>query len=539
MFLLLPFRHSRTTKNLDFVMEKLSFYENNETFTMLESKLFNKFKLATLRDYSKVTDTINLHISNLEDCPSYDPIIHDDKCNYVKLLSKINDNDITSYPLYKSIEKFTIDNNIRGIAVSLSGGVDSNVLLYILYQMKLKSKLSHLIAIHLDYGNRNVSNIEAIYLMNLCKYLNIPIFIRRIDHMKRSDDLDRTFYEIESKNIRFGLYKYALSQYDSQINCVSLGHHKDDRKETVFMNLMRNKDLLDLFVMSPILVNDGVTIVRPMLENYKDDIYEIAHKYNIMYFKDTTPDESFRGTIRRKIFPSIQSFDQKMLDSLISIGQASNEWRNVIEKIAMEPILNTLKKGKNGFSITFPNKISDLPYVYWSRLFISLFHGQQIRMIKNKNLRMFVEWTQKLEANSGLFRLSNGYIVTYFNLKLYFFRMELFNINNNNPTNILLNESTKMISYINNWKIVIEITEEYIKNPMTYDDLINGIYVYTEPINEFGIFEIKYSLNKKDGTRKLFSKLGKLSEIIPKCSSGLVSMKGNTKYAKIYIINSD
>ena len=68
-----------------------------------------------------------------------------------------------------------------------------------------------------------------------------------------------------------------------------------------------------------------VCILRPMLKHHKSDIFEIAHHNNIIYFKDTTPDWSFRGTMRRKIFPTIENFDQmnvgKFLQNGLSIGR--------------------------------------------------------------------------------------------------------------------------------------------------------------------------------------------------------------------------
>ena len=63
------------------------------------------------------------------------------------------------------------------------------------------------------------------------------------------------------------------------------------------------------------------------------------------------------------------------------------------------------------------------------------------------------------------------------------------------------------------WKITFEHTNENIRNHITYDDLINGKIIYTEPVNiilsnkyQYGIF-VSRKLEKSDSTNKLFSEI--------------------------------
>lgn len=520
MFIILPFRHSRTTKNLDFAISRLKEYESSERFSILESKLFTRFRLATLKDYSRVTDTIRVVENHIDIHPEYNDDIHDVDCKNWNDYPR-NDNEIIkNHSLYMSIVKFVDDNNIKRIGVSLSGGIDSNVLLYILYLMKYQNIIDVVVAIHVDYGNRSVSMIESEYLNNVCRYFKIPMITRRIEHMKRiDDDIDRAFYEMETKNIRFGLYKYAIEKYN--IEGVCLGHHQDDLTENVFMNIMRGKDLLDLFVMKQILISDGISIMRPMLDHHKKDIYEISHECNIMYFKDTTPDESFRGTIRRKIFPVIDKFDDNMLNNLTKIGKDSIEWCSVIEKTVINPILYTIKIGINGFSIILNMNISNLPSVFWSRLFVQLFHSQKTKMISRKNLTTFINWTNSENKNDVIIRLSNGYFVVHdelFDGRLYFLKSRLL-FSDKKMTSVSF---TNHMFVLNNWDIEIQMnTSEYIKNKMTYDDVMNGYFEYTKMVKKNNVFTFGYVLNSRDNLRKSFGSLKKLSSNIPKCLNNI------------------
>jgi tRNA(Ile)-lysidine synthetase-like protein len=520
MFILLPYRHSRTTENLDFVVKRLEYYKTIETTNKHYESLYQRFFIATLRDYSKVTDTIEV----IEDAtnfscghPLFDSVIHDEVCNdFAHFPSLEIVKEMEKNPLYKSVENYIEERNIRKIGLSLSGGVDSNVLMYILYQLRLRGKLDVLVAVHIDYGNRDTSQTEAKYLTDVCLHFGIPMVTRRINHMKRASDsgIDRKFYEDETKKIRFGAYKYANEKYCIQGVC--LGHHKDDMTENVFMNLLRGKDLLDLFVMTPFLVFDGVNIMRPMLDHHKDAIYDISHEHGIMYFKDTTPEWSFRGLMRTKIFPVITKFDQSMLLNLGNVGKMSLEWKDVVESTSIEPILKTLHLGKTGFSLFFENGYSKLSYVFWSRLMAQLFHGRNVRMISHKNLRTFIEWAKCCDGRKC--SLTNGLTAYGSNQKLYFFDQKM--ISSDKKTITVNHDGSPIEINTSNWKIKIEPTVERIESPMTYDDLLNGVFCYSEPVHPSNEMQISYTLGSKDRTKKLFRKISKFSNCVPKCSSG-------------------
>lgn len=541
MFILLPFRHTHTTPNLDFVIQRLQIYEISEK----EKKIYDRFFIATLKDYSKTVDTI-IKIENItETIPVYDDNIHDIECEYFPSINS-NIDIILKKKIYNTICKFILENNIKRIGISLSGGVDSNVLMYILKQLTVTKILDIVVAIHVDYGNREESTHEANYLIELCKFLQIPIVTRKIEHMKRehmkreSVSLDRKFYEEESKNIRFNLYKFAIKTYNLQGIC--LGHHYDDLAENVFMNFMRGRELLKLFTMTPMSELDGVTIMRPMLEHPKKDIYDFAKDFGIIYFKDTTPDWSFRGVIRRKIFPEIQKFDPCMLDNLNIQGKCSDEWDSVVKNVSISPILKTIINGRCGFTINVEKNMHNLPMSFWSKLLSSMFHNNSINMISHKCLNVFIHWiNNNLEHSKqcSLFKTSNKLVLYYDKNKLYSFSNKLLTINvepyiihydihNTRPTQIVYN----------NWIITISNVQdkEYLKNKMTLSDLVVGEFTYTEQINELNTFEVKYSsLDRKDNVRKLFSKLGKMSEYVPKITSGILGLLKNIGFVKINI----
>lgn len=520
IFILLPYRHQHTTELLDFVITRLNSYSD-----ISDKKLFDRFKLATLKDYSKVTDTCIIHDNKLvSKHPEYNIEILDNMCSkYVSIPNISLDKSIEQYELYNSIKQFIINNNIHIIGISLSGGVDSMVLAYICYQLRLRGIIEDCIAVHVDYGNRDNSIDEATYIIDWTKYLNIKCITRHICHMKRNKELDRNFYEEETRKIRFGLYRFAIDKF--MINGFCLGHHKDDISENVFMNIMKKKDILDLYGMSDIMEKDNVKIFRPMLEHRKKDIYEIADKYNICYMKDSTPNWSFRGVIRKKIFPAIDDFDIAMQTNLALAGKKSEEWNQIIELLVIKPILQTLQIGKCGFSIVINSDMLLLPETFWFKILIRIFHKQNINMVTHKNLKCLFCWLNKInKQTSTIYNLSNGYFVIFNNNKLYF-------INNQLKIKQNIIQSSINIGKImhNNWLINIEPTTDNIRKSFTYDDIINERFEYTEPYAE--PMYMVYTLDKQDSIRKIFKNIAHCSSFIPKITSGQKCL--SSTYVKI------
>ena len=160
--------------------------------------------------------------------------------------------DLEKNSLYQSCLLYCQKYRITRLAVSLSGGVDSMVLLFLLQQMVLRQKLEIVVAIHINYNWRdNVSVHEADYLFDFCSRIGVPFILRDVKHYNSNVDtkidIERELVEEETKQIRFNTYKYAIQKYN--LSGICLGHHKDDLIENVFMNFAKGKNILDLFVM--------------------------------------------------------------------------------------------------------------------------------------------------------------------------------------------------------------------------------------------------------------------------------------------------
>ena len=231
-------------------------------------------------------------------------------------------------PIVKTVKKivkqYETDSNTNTHYISLSGGVDSMVLAYILNNID-EGKV---VAIHIDYGNRLESSAEATYVERWCGIQNPPIIFRstRIHHTLRRGITDRNVYEEKTKQIRFEAYTKAIKEYSNGNGHMNLGHNYDDIQENVLSNIAKRGSILELSGMDVSNRINDVCILRPLLSIRKKDIFTFAHKYHIPYMKDTTPRYCIRGMIRHEVKPLLQKvYGDGVLDSFNLIANQSDE----------------------------------------------------------------------------------------------------------------------------------------------------------------------------------------------------------------------
>jgi tRNA(Ile)-lysidine synthetase-like protein len=342
--------------------------------------------------------------------------LYDNVLEYIPENEKNVLNNKLNKELINVIEKFVKNKNQEAYIVSLSGGVDSMVLAYIL---RLLNKT--VICIHINYNNREESGEEANFLVEWCKIYNITLIIHEITEFRRGD-IKRSDYETKTKNIRFDLYNRVTEQY----NCsgVLLGHHKDDIVENVFNNICRGRNILDLSVIKSENMIMGVKISRPMININKNIVLDFAHKYNIPYFKNTTPTWSLRGIFREQIFPLVnKTYSDNLSKNLLSISQESNEWNDLIEEKIIEPFMKKIVFEERKSTIDISEYLLS-PLCFWSNVFMRIFYKYGHSIPSKKSIKIFmniissdkIKKLQNINISSNCTcKIINNILIIYFN----------------------------------------------------------------------------------------------------------------------------
>ncbi len=345
MFMLMPIRH---THKYNFVM-----FVAREAWSRLEktnSPQIKKFLEATYMRYIKLNDDMDqLHFQPKRQFN--DTIIPILDCKHIP---NILNNYDELFPIMKSFLEHHKIKPSDTITLSVSGGVDSMVCAYLLHRLK-----QSFIALHINYANRDECPIEEALLSYWFGFLNVPLYIRKIDEINRPKCMVhnmRDTYEDYTKQVRFSAYLNTKNKF------VMLGHNKDDSIENIFSNIGNQSNIDNLYGMTPYSTQSfrdkDIIFLRPLLNTFKKDIYDTAINANIPYLVDSTPKWSQRGKFRDNMMSAIEKWDSSFIQGLFHFVDTVRDMANCIEKV-IDEVIPTFKT------------INDVPIekIYWRRKF--------------------------------------------------------------------------------------------------------------------------------------------------------------------------
>jgi len=394
-FVLLPLRH---TNNFDNIM-----YVITETKILIKRnpnvQEYKRFFKATLERYIKLNnDKENIS----EYIPTMKQYIEDPTqictCELRKYYTTpFIDIDIKILPEYIKNMFNTIKINIpikKGI-ISLSGGVDSMVLSYILKYIGID-----IIAIHINYNNRPECEDECNILKQWCSMLDVKLYIRKITEIQRPEMMElnmRDLYESYTRDIRFNTYMFANDEYE---NNVFLGHNHDDQFENIFTNIVSESHFDNLRGMTyntQLKFKDAhINFIRPMLDIPKENIYKFASYFSIPHFKDSTPKWSQRGKIRDVIRPNMLQWDERSINSFFKLSDTISELM-IIAEISASNIILQINKDKQ-LEI-------NLNELYPKSLFKIIFEKIEIRL-SQKGLNCFYDKMIYIKQNKMKYKIN-------------------------------------------------------------------------------------------------------------------------------------
>lgn len=366
--------------------------------------------LSHITNNLDITNIINTNISNYNiEFDKFENILE-----YIpSIMKKIKEQNILDEELMVTIARFCKKINKDKFIVSLSGGVDSMVLITILHWLDY-----NVVGAHINYNNRDETVLEQQFIEEWCKYNDIPLYVKVINDIKR-DTTKRAEYESITRNIRLDFYKEIMNRENTEY--VLLGHHKDDIIENIFANMCRGRNYLDLAVIRQQAVISNINIGRPMIQYYKNVIYDFAHKYQVPYFKDTTPKWSVRGKYREIISPAIEdAFTKNVKENLLNISRQADEWNSLLEFEIINPFIESIKFYEEYNKIVEVNieKYIDYPLAFWTIVLMKIFNHFGYKSPSKKSIQTFmttIKYCNEKHKNNYNIILSNNAKCTILN----------------------------------------------------------------------------------------------------------------------------
>ena len=181
------------------------------------------------------------------------------------------------------------------MTVALSGGVDSVVLLHLLYELQKKHDFT-LNATHVHHGLSKNADKWVKFCEKLCTKLSVPLNI----HCVKLPQKKSLGIEGEARRLR---YEKLLQ---SKSDLVILAHHADDQAETFLLQLIRGAGVKGLSSMAHF---DGSRrLWRPLLNTSRSAIESYAKQHKLKWVEDESNlnTDFDRNFLRVKVLPLLK-----------------------------------------------------------------------------------------------------------------------------------------------------------------------------------------------------------------------------------------
>lgn len=167
-------------------------------------------------------------------------------------------------------------NKNKSYVIGVSGGCDSMYLLD-----RLHKEGYNLYVAHVNYNYRYDSFVDFELVQKYCQQHHIPFYYREF----QAKDYHKGNFQDQARRLRYAFYQEIYQEY--QCDGLLLAHHLDDCLESIYMQLSHHHTVYYLGIKEQNIV-DGMLVLRPLMDTYKEDIRKICDERHIPYHDDYT-----------------------------------------------------------------------------------------------------------------------------------------------------------------------------------------------------------------------------------------------------------
>lgn len=199
----------------------------------------------------------------------------------------------------ETIQKYQMIEPGRSIVVAASGGVDSMVLLHVLYCIKDEFDLTLVVA-HMNHAKRADSALDAQLVRQTAKKYGFAYEERSLAPKEKSGN-----FHAFARTERYSFLRAVSDRYNAHV--VATAHHANDHLETVIDRMMRVSSPASLIGIQPNGWVDGGKVIRPLIEIEKVALYDYAQAFAVSWREDSSNGTNcyMRNRIRHGIVPKL------------------------------------------------------------------------------------------------------------------------------------------------------------------------------------------------------------------------------------------
>jgi tRNA(Ile)-lysidine synthase len=202
------------------------------------------------------------------------------------------------------------------ILLAVSGGIDSMVLLHLLFSAGYKPGIAHC-NFHLRGAE---SDGDEKFVKSIAESMDAAFHLKDFDTEQSAAESGISI-QMAARNLRYRWFEEIRKSYG--YNYIATAHNQDDEIETFFINLSRGTGIRGL---TGIPVRSE-KVIRPLLFASRESIVDYANEHGVGFREDSSnaSDKYLRNRLRHRLIPMLEeenpSFRNALMDTMLKLSE--------------------------------------------------------------------------------------------------------------------------------------------------------------------------------------------------------------------------
>lgn len=220
------------------------------------------------------------------------------------------------------IERHGLLTRGQALAVGVSGGPDSLVLLHLLTRLRPDYDLK-LRAAHLHHGLRPGADAEAEFVAGIAQAWDVPCTVEKVD-VAALAKAERLSLEEAGRRARYAFFARLAP-------VAAVAHTADDQAETVLMHFLRGAGMAGLRGMLP----KTESVIRPLLATSRRQVEDYAAAHQLAPRIDPTNLDVtfFRNRLRHELLPLLEGYNPNIREILCRTAQVAAGEYELLQRV--------------------------------------------------------------------------------------------------------------------------------------------------------------------------------------------------------------
>ena len=208
------------------------------------------------------------------------------------------------------------------VVCAVSGGADSVALLFGMYLLKEKWRVT-LEAAHFNHHLRgDESDRDEAFVKDFCQRFDIPLHLG-VGHIVPG----KKGLEAAARDARYAFLNALPGK-------IATAHTADDNAETVLMHLVRGTGLKGLGAIAPI----NGKLIRPMLALTRQEVEDFLLEYHLPHIEDSSnhTDQFLRNRIRRQVMPLLKAENPSLAENLSAMALRLRQDEAALDRLSTD-----------------------------------------------------------------------------------------------------------------------------------------------------------------------------------------------------------